>query len=55
MTEVHEDATTCPNRHAIKGYLHGGSSYGVMGKTSVIMWGIILLVLSVVSITVDGI
>jgi len=54
MTIVHESATTCPNCRAKKGYLYGGTRHGAMSKSSVIMWIVILIVLSVVSIPAGG-
>ncbi|EIL94324.1 zinc ribbon domain-containing protein [Rhodanobacter spathiphylli] len=40
MTVVHKDATVCPSCHAQKGY--ATNAYGVMGKTSVIIFGVAL-------------
>ncbi len=54
MTVVHESATTCPNCRAKKGYMDGGSSYGVMGKVGVIVWVVIFLVLTVGCIAEDA-
>ncbi len=40
MTVVHKDATVCPGCRSLRGYAANG--YGVMGKASVIAFGVAL-------------
>ena len=41
MTVINKKASTCPSCRAVKGYIYD-SRYGVLGKTAIKLWFIIL-------------
>jgi len=52
VTVVNENATTCPNCLAKKGYMHD-SRYGVFGRTATIVWGIVVPAITIIGIPVS--
>ena len=53
MTVVHKDATKCPGCRAVKGYLYE-RRYGVFGKYSSILWGIIVPAITIIGLPISA-